>query len=216
MIYREIVLPSQEEAEAVHKELLAQASEGKVAGNTFAQVAEERTLDPVERRRGGMAGWIVKGKSDDPQLEAALFALAPGEISDPLPVERPSTGAEDAESGEQQAPQFYRIVMVEKHIAPGEMTLERNADVIEEWMLGDPRYQLQLQEFFSNLRAKADIEVLSPRYKALEEAYRERREARERRLSETEGLIPTIPQLPEEVPSPGAEEARPRPKAQAP
>ncbi len=70
-------------------------------------------------------------------------------------------------------------------------------------MLGDPRYQPQLQEFFTNLRAKAEIVIISPRYNALEEVYRAGREARERRMSQTEGLAPIAPQPGGGAPSPG-------------
>jgi len=214
VIYREIILPSKEEAEAVHKELLAGASEGKVTSEKFARVATERTLDPVERRRGGMAGWIVEGKRDDPKLEKVLFELTPGEASEPIPIEMPGPEEEEGTSSKAPGPQFYRIVMVEKRITPGELTLARNADVIEEWMLNDPRFQPQLQQFFINLRAKADVKILSPRYKALEEAYREGREARERRLSQTEDIVPTLPQPEGETQSPGAEQMKPSAETQ--
>lgn len=206
VIYREIILPSKEEAEAVRKELLAAATEGKVTSAKFAETAEARTLNPVEKQRGGMAGWLVKGKSGDPELEKVLFQLTPGQVSEPLPMTAP--GAPEAKGKTPQQAQFWRLVSVEKKIEPGPITLERNADVIEEWMLNDPRFQLQLQEFFTNIRAKADVQITPPRYRSLAEAYKQGREARERRMSQPSGGAPTGPG----TPLPPATGAKPEPR----
>ncbi len=189
-IYREIILPSKDEAEAVRKELQATAAEGKVTSAKFAEIAESRSLNPVEKQRGGMAGWAVKGKTGDPELDKTLFALSPGQVSEPLPMTPPA--APGAKTPATQQPQFWRLVFVEKRITPGAITLARNADVIEEWMMNDPRYQMQLSEFFTNLRAKATIKIESPRYKSLAEAYEQGREARERKLSQP-GATQTLP-----------------------
>jgi len=194
VIYREIILASKEEAETARKEILAGASGDTVTGEKFGEVAAEKTLDPMGRTRGGMAGWAVKGNTDDPKLEKLLFEIAPGTVSEPLLIELPAPEEQGGAAPAAPRPEFYRLVMVEKHLTPGELTLEGNVDAIEEWMLGDPQYQPQLQEFFTNLRAKADIVILSPRYKALGDAYREGKEARARRMSQTEGLVPTAPQ----------------------
>lgn len=200
VIYREIVVGSQQEAEAVRKELLAQAQEGKVSDEAFAKIAEERTLDPNGRRRGGMAGWLIKGKGVglDAKTEEALFKLPPGEVGEPLAVSPPAPPEEKGkkEPAPPQQPEFYRVVMVDKHVTPGSLTLENNEDIIEEWMMNEPRYQGQLQEFLTNLRAKADIQVTDPRYRSLQEAYREGREARDRRMAPPGAMIP--------APQPGA------------
>ena len=180
MIYRQIVVASKEEAQAAHREL-TEAKEGEKLAD-FAEVAEARSLDPMTRLRGGMVGWMVKGKSQDPKLEEVLFSLKPGEISQPLPLTPPPAGSgEEQEEGE--APELWRIVKVEKYNPAHEVTFEGNADVIEEWMLKDPQFQMQLQEFFEGLRAQADVEVLSPRYRAVREAYARRRDARQQRLT---------------------------------
>jgi parvulin-like peptidyl-prolyl isomerase len=194
VIYREIVVGSQQEAEAVRKELLAQAKEGKVSDEAFAKVAEERSLDPNGRRRGGMAGWVIKGKAVGlgAKTEETLFKLPPGEISEPLAVSPP---APPQEKGKEQPaappqPEFYRVVMVDKHVRPGPLTLANNEDIVEEWMMGDPRNQVQLKEFLANLRAKADIQVTDPRYRALQEAYKQGREARDRRMAQPGAVLP--------------------------
>lgn len=200
VIYRQIIVASKEEAESIRKEILAGSTGDVVTGEKFAEIASEKTLDPVERSRGGMAGWLVKGNTDDPALEKALFELAPGAVSEPILVKLPTPEEQQGAAG--QMPDFYRLVMVEKHLKPAEITLEANVDVIEEWMLGDPQFQRQLQEFFTNLRAQANIEVLSPRYKALGDAYKAGREARERRLSETGEGAPGMPRPGGEAPRP--------------
>jgi len=179
VIYRHIVVGTKEEAEAVRKELLASASDGVVSAEQFAKVAEERSFDPMTRTRGGMVGWMLKGKSEspelaDPELEKVLFSLKPGEVSQPLAV---SVSLPSTDTG-QAPPEPWRIVRVDKHIMPQEMTLEANEDVVEDWMLNDPTYQLQLQQFFENLRSKAKVEVVDPRYRAVGEAYRQRQQSR--------------------------------------
>lgn len=164
VIYRQIVVPSKEEAEAIRKQLAADKS------MSFAKLAEEKSLDPMTRSRGGMVGWASKGKMTppDPELEKVLFSLKAGEISQVLPV--PGGVTASAPAG-QKAPERWRIVKVEKHIAPHEITLEDNQDVIEEWMLSDPRFQMQLQQFFTNLRAQGKVEIVDARYKLLSEIY---------------------------------------------
>jgi parvulin-like peptidyl-prolyl isomerase len=216
VIYREIILPSKEEAESARQKLLAEAKEGKVPDEAFAKAAEDQTLDPVERRRGGMAGWVVKGKSEDPKLEKVLFDLPVGQVSEPIAVELPASDAEKAAAAGQKTPELYRLVMVVKHVKPGQLTLARNADVVEEWMLNDPTFQARIQEFFTNLRAKATIDVVSPRYKSLQQAYEEGRAARERRLSQsqTEQLVPPVPgPAPAQPGAPGGPQA-PQPQSQ--
>lgn len=195
VIYREIVVASQQEAEAVRKDLLGQAAQGKVSGAAFGKIAEQRTLDPNERRRGGMAGWVAKGKAGNPKLEEVLFKLQPGEISEPIPAPPPAPPAGQKPSATPQQPTLYRVVMVEKHLKPGSLTLENNEDIIEEWMMSDPRYQAQLGEFFNNLRAKASIEITDPRFHSLEEAYAQGREAREkqRSMSQPGAMAPAMP-----------------------
>ncbi|MBN1459399.1 MAG: SurA N-terminal domain-containing protein [Armatimonadetes bacterium] len=208
VIYRQIIVSSEEEAAAVVQELRAQAGENKISPEVFAKVAEERTLDPVEQQLGGMAGWLIKGTSGDPALEEVLFALAPGDVSDSIPIPPPPPPEGEEEPADQ--PQFYRIVMPEKKFTASEVTPEGSADVIDEWMLNSREYQLRVHEFFTNLRAKADIEILSPRYRLLDEIYKEGREARERRLSqERESLLPGVMAPEGEVVIPPAESAEP-------
>jgi hypothetical protein len=206
VIFRQIVVGSEEEADAIYAELTS----GDAAD--FAAVAEERSIDPMTRARGGMTGWLIRGKTDDPELEDTLFTLEPGQVSRPLPVQMPTPESEDEEDA-QPAPRFWRIVKVEKLLPAREVTLEDNLDIIEDRMLSEPQFQMQLNQFLSNLRARADVEVVSPRYTVVDELYRREREAREQRLSASGAVMPGSapiapePAGPESSPS-GTEGAR--------
>jgi len=197
VIYRQIVVATREEAEAVRNELVKAAGGKGVTGEEFGKLAEQRSLDPMTRTRGGMRGWWAKGKGDllegaNPELEKVLFSLKPGEVGEPLAVKARTPSTAEGGTGA-EAPEQWRIVMVDKRNSPRKPTLAGNADVIEEWMLSDPAYQPQFQQFIENLRAKATIEVLAPRYKALGEAYARRREARDRARSAGPTMAPQAP-----------------------
>jgi parvulin-like peptidyl-prolyl isomerase len=193
VIYRQIVVRSQEEADALYAELTGEGAPD------FAAIAEGRSLDPMTRSQGGMAGWLVKGKSAEPELERLLFSLDPGQVGKPLVVRRPEPESDDGEAGPPpgaQVPTYWRVIKVERHLRPGaEITLEANISLVEDLMLSDPQFQFQLNQFFSNLRAQADVEVLSPRYKAVGDVYRRQREARQRRSAPT-GALPVSPAAP--------------------
>lgn len=205
VIFRHIVVATKEEADAIRRELAA----GKGSAAEFAELAGNRSLDPVTRARGGMVGWMVKGKSEDPDLEKALFSLKEGEIGEPIPVNLPEApeveGQQKPEGAAppQASPQWWQIVRIERYIPPHEIAYEDNEDVVEEWMLNETQYQMQLHEFWNSLRAKANIEILSPRYESLAEAYRLGREARERRLAVPSTPVGPMPQqAPEGSPTP--------------
>lgn len=169
VIFRQIVVPTKEEADALRRQLEADKS------LTFAKLAEEKSMDPMTRSRGGMAGWLAKGKikPPDPELEKVLFSLKPGEVSQPLAV--PPSAAAATPSGQKQ-PEQWRIIKVEKRVSPHQITLADNQDVIEEWMLQDRSFQMQIQQFFANLRAQAKVDIRDPRYKLLADMYEKSRQ----------------------------------------
>jgi parvulin-like peptidyl-prolyl isomerase len=194
VIFRQIVVATRDEAEALRKQLEADKR------LSFARLAEEKSLDPMTRSRGGMAGWLVKGKlkPPDPDLEKALFSLKPGEISQPVKAVSASTGQTPAG---QQPPERWRIVKVEKHIPPHEVTLADNQDMIEEWMLNDPTFQAELQQFFTSLRGQAKVEVLDPHYKLLADVYKQSQQ-----MPGGAALprpMPAVPEAPGVAPRPG-------------
>jgi parvulin-like peptidyl-prolyl isomerase len=198
-IYRQIVVATKSDADAIHSELMKTAGGKPVSDEQFAKVADEKSIDPMTRGRGGMRGWWIKGKGSgmgekpDAQLEKALFSLKAGELSQPLPYIRPTPPAPKGQTAPPQ-PEQWQIVMVDKHITPHPIALEENQDVIEDWMLNDPRYQYQVQQFFENLRSKAKIEVVSPRYKSVQEEYQKRNEMRQKMQQQAPAM--GMPQAP--------------------
>ena len=64
--------------ETTAQNLLAQLR----AGADFASLALENSLDMGSRAAGGDLGWFPRGVLAAPEVEAAVFALSPGETSD--------------------------------------------------------------------------------------------------------------------------------------
>jgi hypothetical protein len=198
-IYRQIVVATKSDADAIRGELLKTAGNKPVSDEEFAKVADEKSIDPMTRGRGGMRGWWIKGKGTgtgekpDAQLEKMLFSLKPGELSQALPYTRPTPPQPKGQTAPPQ-PEQWQVVMVDKRIMPHAITLDENQDVIEDWMLNDARYQYQLQQFFENLRSKAKVEVVSPRYKSVEQEYQKRSEMREKMQQQAPAM--GMPQAP--------------------
>jgi peptidyl-prolyl cis-trans isomerase C len=200
VIYRRIVVATKPEAEALRAQLTAKDSKAD-----FAKLAEEKSLDPMNRDRGGMVGWAVKGKLDppDPALEKVLFSLKPGEVSEPLPF-----APQVPEEAKVTPPERWQIVKVEKHIAPHPITMEDNAYAIEEMMIQDPQFQPQLQQFLMNLQSKATIQIEDPTYKPLGEMYAQVRKQTQQaapRMPGAAGGEAPRPQAPQ-----GGQERRPQ------
>ncbi|MCL6520768.1 MAG: peptidyl-prolyl cis-trans isomerase [Firmicutes bacterium] len=72
---RHIVVATQQEAAQVRQQLLDGAS--------WSRLAKSQSLDAATRDKGGELGFVTSGTLD-PALESALFALKPGEISEPV------------------------------------------------------------------------------------------------------------------------------------
>lgn len=70
---RHILVTSQSEAEA----LLARIQ----AGEDFAELAKEHSIDTTTRDRGGDLDWFPRGGLLVPEVEEAAFSLQPGEVS---------------------------------------------------------------------------------------------------------------------------------------
>ena len=68
--------------EATARNLIAQIQ----AGADFAQLATQYSLDSSTARLGGDLDWVSEGDLLQPEVERAIFALAPGELA-PYPVQ---------------------------------------------------------------------------------------------------------------------------------
>jgi len=201
VIYRRIVAATKEEAEAIRKELTTNQSAD------FAKLAETKSIDPMTRDRGGMKGWAVKGKAlpGEQDLEKALFALKPGEISQPLPF-KPQANQAQAPAAEQ-----WQLVTVVKYVPPHALAMKDNARQIEQMMMmANPQLSAQANQFLNDLIAKAKVEIVNPRYKSLENEYARRREEAAQpapplgggQMQPPSGAAPAAPQPPAGKPAP--------------
>lgn len=81
-----VAVPSDADADAVQaaREKAAQiASDARAEGADFAAIARERSDDIGSKAGGGDLDWIERGLLS-PAFEDALFALEPGQVSDPV------------------------------------------------------------------------------------------------------------------------------------
>jgi parvulin-like peptidyl-prolyl isomerase len=121
---RHLLVASREQAESLRQRILA--------GEEFALLARQFTLDLTTRPAGGDLGWFPRRVLLAPEVEEAAFALGPGEIS---PVVESSFG-------------FHVVQMVER----GEHALSPSAAV--------RLRQLAVEDWLSAQRASAVIEIL--------------------------------------------------------
>lgn len=124
---RHILLATREEAETVLMQLRA--------GADFAALAQRYSQDAYTRDRGGDLGYVPRGILTSPEVEAAAFALQPGQISD---VIRSSLG--------------YHIVQVVDRVPDQEIS----ADNLR--LLRDRA----VREWLDGLRQQAEIQIFIP------------------------------------------------------
>ncbi len=166
--FYQMFLPSKEAALAARKE----ATGGKA---DFAQVARQRSLPQgpggLPLPPGGSLSIAEKGKvSDpDPKMEALLFSLKPGQISDPLflSVQLPA----NAVSGGGKVT-LWRLVQVVSHRAPQKATLENSREEVIAGVYRAKDQSGEVQQYVSKLKAEARLEIIDPRYRPLGEEYK--------------------------------------------
>ncbi len=76
------VQPALEQRQRI-QETIAQVQAALAAGRPFPEVAQEFSRGP-NAKRGGIVGVVAPGDLFDQALDRAVFALAPGEISEPV------------------------------------------------------------------------------------------------------------------------------------
>lgn len=110
-------------------------------GTNFAELARAHSEDPGSAGRGGDLGVVIKGQTE-PQFEAALFRLEPGEVS----------GIIETTFG------FHIIQMVERQETRVLEFAEASVQ-IREFLLQQER-QARVSTFIEELRTKSEIEIL--------------------------------------------------------
>jgi peptidyl-prolyl cis-trans isomerase C len=106
-----------------------------VAGDDFAFLARQNSLDRITGENGGLLGFFARGSLLLPQVEEAAFALQPGEISEVIAVTDPN--------GLQT---FYIVQVIERD---PQRTLEADMQYV--------LLQRAFAEWLADLRQQAEI-----------------------------------------------------------
>ena len=116
-----IVLKTYEDAEKIRVRL--------EAGENFADLAREVSLDEVTKENGGDLGWLPRGVMDY-RFDYVAFSLNPGEVSEPLPYMPDPSSPEGA--------RYYLFMVSEKDAAreldEGGLQILKGK-VLEDWLL---------------------------------------------------------------------------------
>jgi foldase protein PrsA len=119
------------------------ASERLDAGESFASIAEDLSIDTGSAVQGGDLGFFERGRMV-PAFEEAAFGLEIGEMSEPVET------------------QFgYHIILVTDRREAASPTLEEIEDEVREDALEEER-TAQFQTWFSGIEENAEIDVLLP------------------------------------------------------
>ncbi len=108
------------------------------AGEDFAALAREVSLDSSSRENGGDLGWFPTGVLDY-QVDYYAFSLSTGNISESLAYYDLSTISSDTSSTEEPAPLYYYLLMVSEEADAREVdenslqALRDNA--LDEWLI---------------------------------------------------------------------------------
>lgn len=124
---RHILIATQEEADKVLAQLRA--------GADFAALAQRYSQDSYTRDRGGDLGYVPRGILTSPEVEAAAFALQPGQISDVI-----------------RSPLGYHIVQVVDRV-PDQEIIADNLRLLRD---------RAIREWLDGLRKQADIQIFTP------------------------------------------------------
>jgi parvulin-like peptidyl-prolyl isomerase len=137
--FREIVFLSEGRGQEKAMALAKQAADELRGGADFEAMARDRS-EAASKDRGGLLGPFHRGELN-PDLEKVAFALAVGQVSDPIPT-----------------PYGAHLVRIESHPAAETPGIEKVRDKITA-TLEDERYARNLKTYEEKLWADADIFV---------------------------------------------------------
>lgn len=141
--YREIVVSTEEEARKVLAELAK-------PGADFASLARQHSLSPVTRESGGLVKEQPITRIEPQPVATAIKAMEEGELSEPIQVDK-----------------YWYILKLEKKTPPQKADFKRDRKKVEEYYKASQAKQPQ--ELLAELRTKANITILDPRYQDLNE-----------------------------------------------
>ncbi|MDP2729512.1 MAG: peptidylprolyl isomerase [Dehalococcoidales bacterium] len=127
-------MPTVAEQAHVHAILVATEKEAEQvkarldAGEDFAALAREVSVDENSGENGGDLGWVIRGILE-PQVDYEVWAMSPGNVSDPILYYDPS-------DPEAMAPVGYYILKVSERSDAREVD-EKYLPVLESRLLGD-------------------------------------------------------------------------------
>lgn len=131
---RHILVESQELAQELRERLLA--------GEDFAALAQEHSIDRGSAVRGGDLGWFGRGVMVD-VFEEAAFALEPGQLSEPV-----------------ESMFGYHIILVEDRQEAVEAALDEETRAAIADQLRQQKLNARLPVYLDELYQAADIEIL--------------------------------------------------------
>jgi parvulin-like peptidyl-prolyl isomerase len=103
-------------------------------GEDFAEMAKEYSEDPTTRKNGGDLGWLKKGTTQKP-FDEALFALKPGEISEPVKTEQGWHLIKVLEKKKTKGEEEFHASYIFLKIELSEETLNKIKNQIDEFVL---------------------------------------------------------------------------------
>ncbi|MGE5235923.1 MAG: peptidylprolyl isomerase [Acidobacteriota bacterium] len=142
VILKQVTAAQGEEGWTAAKAAVEAAAKRIAAGEDFAKVAAEVSDDP-SKAEGGDLGWVYKGLLL-PELDAAAFALKPGQVS---PVVRSQIG--------------YHLIKVEEQRGPGSYSLDEVKPRLKEF-LTQREIGGAVAKLIAERRPTAKIEALDP------------------------------------------------------
>ena len=143
--YAEIVVSKKEDATKVAAEL-------KKSGADFGKLAKQHSVSPMSRDAGGELPPMPREQIFPPNVAQTLATMKPGEISEPFAVEE----------------RWYIVKLVEV-LPAAEASLEKDRDKIEEAFKS--RQAKDPQQLLSELREKATVNIVDPKYADLNEMF---------------------------------------------